>query len=134
MTALLGEAMRHLNAELYALSDERFPGLRARHYRMLSLLPPEGATLSWMAADSRLTKQALAQTLGPLEAGGYVEVAPDPDDRRARVVRLTERGRTVNEVVRERLAGIERGWAEQVGAERYAAAREVLAQVSGLAG
>jgi DNA-binding MarR family transcriptional regulator len=126
---LLEHAMHRLRAELYALSDERFPGLRSRHYRLLSFVPPQGERLSRMTADSGLTKQALAQALAPLQDGGYVEVVPDPHDRRARLVRLTDRGREATAAVGERFAAIEREWAGRVGVERYAAARGVLADL-----
>jgi DNA-binding MarR family transcriptional regulator len=129
VVVLLEHAIQRIRAELYALSDVSFPGLRTRHYRLLAMVPPEGERLSRMAGTSGLTKQALAQTLAPLQAGGYVEVAPDPSDGRARLVRLTERGRTVNETVRRHLDGVEREWAGRVGEERYATAREVLADL-----
>ncbi|SNS77953.1 transcriptional regulator, MarR family [Geodermatophilus saharensis] len=122
--------MSRVRDDLYALSEARFPGLRMRHYRLLSLLPPEGERLSRMTVDSGLTKQALAQALAPLEAGGYVEVVPDPGDRRARLVRLTDRGREVNDAARDRLAAVEQDWAQRVGPERYAVARGVLADLA----
>ncbi|MGY1637149.1 MarR family winged helix-turn-helix transcriptional regulator [Geodermatophilus sp. SYSU D00742] len=122
--------MLRLRDELYALSDARFPGLRARHYRLLSFLPPEGERLSRLTEDTGLTKQALAQALAPLEAGGYVEVVPDPSDRRARLVRLSPRGEEVNDAVRARLAVVEGRWAARVGAERWAAARGVLTELA----
>jgi DNA-binding MarR family transcriptional regulator len=127
---LLEQAMLRLRGELYALSAARFPGLRARHYRLLSFLPEEGGRLSRLTEDSGLTKQALAQALAPLEAGGYVEVVPDPSDRRARLVRLSPRGREVNEALRATLADLERGWAAQVGADRWACARGALTDLA----
>jgi DNA-binding MarR family transcriptional regulator len=130
ITALLETAMKRIRDDLYGLSDTRFPGLRMRHYRLLSFVPPEGERLSRMTADSGLTKQALAQALAPLEDGGYVEVVPDPSDRRARLVRLTDRGRAVNEAVRRHLSHVEREWARRVGEERYAVARAVLADLA----
>lgn len=126
VTTLLELAMHELRGELYRLSDRAFPGLRVRHYRLLSFVPPEGERLTRMGADAGLTKQALAQALAPLEAGGYVEVLPDPSDGRARIVRLTDLGRRVNEAVRETLAEVELEWARRVGADRWAAARAVL--------
>jgi DNA-binding MarR family transcriptional regulator len=130
ISALLETAMMRIRDDLYTLSDTRFPGLRMRHYRLLSFVPPEGERLSRMTADSGLTKQALAQALAPLEDGGYVEVVPDPSDRRARLVRLTDRGRAVNEAVRHHLSDVEREWARRVGEERYAVARAVLADLA----
>lgn len=131
VTALLERLLARLRPELYALSEAHFPGLRARHYRLLSFLPAEGERLTRIAVASGLTKQALAQALLPLEAGGYVEVVPDPVDRRARVVRLTDLGRTVNAAVAQRLAAVEQTWAERVGVEQYATARAVLRDVAG---
>src|SRR4051812_49767654 len=84
--------MTRLRGDLHDLSESRFPGLRARHYRLLSRLPGDGARSSHLALASGLSKQALAQTLVPLQEGGYVEVVPDPLDRRAPVVRPTHRG------------------------------------------
>ncbi|MGY1733680.1 MarR family winged helix-turn-helix transcriptional regulator [Geodermatophilus sp. SYSU D01045] len=130
VTVLLEQAMTLIRDDLYALSDARYPGLRMRHYRLLAMLPPEGERLSRLAADSGHTKQALAQALAPLEAGGYVEVLPDPSDGRARLVRLTGRGREVDEAVRRRLADVERQWARRVGEERWAVARAVLADLA----
>ena len=40
---VLERMMSRLRGELYDLSDRRFPGLRARHYRLLSRLPAEGS-------------------------------------------------------------------------------------------
>ncbi|MGY1634449.1 MarR family winged helix-turn-helix transcriptional regulator [Geodermatophilus sp. SYSU D01186] len=127
---LLEQAMMRLRDRLYALSAARFPGLRARHYRLLSFLPEEGERLSRLTEESGLTKQALAQALAPLEAGGYVEVVPDPADRRARLVRLSPRGREVTAALRATLADVESGWAAEVGADRWAAARSVLTDLA----
>jgi DNA-binding MarR family transcriptional regulator len=127
---VLERTMVRLRDDLYDLSDRRFPGLRARHYRLLSRLPADGERSSRLAAASGLSKQALAQTLAPLHDGGYLEAVPDPLDRRARILRLTDRGREVNAAVRERLAAVEADWAAQVGTERYATARAVLGEVS----
>jgi DNA-binding MarR family transcriptional regulator len=129
-------AMRRVRDELYALSDDRYPGLRSRHYRLMSLLPADGERVSRLTEDAGLTKQALAQALAPLQAGGYVEVVPDPTDRRARLVRLSPLGREAVGAVRERLAAVEREWAGRVGGDRWAQARAVLADlaVGGLPG
>src|SRR5215207_6083628 len=115
---VLERTMARLREDLYDLSDNRFPGLRARHYRLLTRLPQDGARSSRLAAVSGLSKQALAQTLAPLQAGGYVEVVADPHDRRSRVLRLTDRGREVDAAVRARLASVEAEWADRVGQER----------------
>lgn len=123
---VLEVAMRQLRSGLYELSDSRFPGLRTRHYRLLSFIPDAGVRLARVVEESGLTKQALAQALKPLEDGGYVEGSPDPVDARARIVRRTPRGDEVLTAVRAMQAGHERAWAAQVGPERWTTAREVL--------
>ncbi|MFW3171511.1 MarR family winged helix-turn-helix transcriptional regulator [Geodermatophilus sp. CPCC 206100] len=130
VSMLFEVAMRRVRDELYALSDDRYPGLRSRHYRLLALLPAEGERVSRLTEDSGLTKQALAQALAPLEAGGFVEVLPDPTDRRARLVRLSPLGREANQAVRDRLGDVEREWASRVGPDRWAQARAVLADLA----
>jgi DNA-binding MarR family transcriptional regulator len=129
LPTLFETALRSLREGLHELSDERFPGLRTRHYRLLGFIPEEGIRPTRMAELSGLTKQALAQALAPLEAGHYVAVAPDPDDGRARIVRLSARGCEVIAALREMQAGYERRWAAEVGAEQWAAAREVLVRL-----
>src|SRR4051794_41826043 len=110
--------MTRLRGDLHDLSESRFPGLRARHYRLLSRLPGDGARSSHLALASGLSKQALAQTLVPLQEGGYVEVVPDPLDRRARVPRPPPRGRGGNPPPRGRPAGGAAGGGPPGGAPR----------------
>lgn len=122
-------ALRQFRSGLYELSAARYPGLRARHYRLLSFVPDGGIRLSRVAEASGLTKQALAQALAPLQAGGYLEVVPDPADRRARIVRRTNHGHEVVDAVLTLQRRFEERWASQVGAERWAAARDVLEEL-----
>ena len=124
-------ALRQLREGLHRLSDTRFPGLRARHYRLLSFLPDDGIRLSRLADLTGLTKQALAQALEPLAADGYVVVTEDPGDRRARIVRRTARGREVLDAVHELQEEYELIWSSEVGAERWVAARQVLIELFG---
>ena len=129
LPTLFEGALRELRVGLHELSDTKYPGLRTRHYRLLGFIPAGGIRPARMVELSGLTKQALAQALEPLEDGGYVEVAPDPADRRARVVRLSDRGHEVIEALRAMQAEYERSWAERVGAARWTAAREVLVEL-----
>jgi DNA-binding MarR family transcriptional regulator len=122
-------AMRQFRAALYELSAARYPGLRTRHYRLVTFVPDDGIRLTRVAEQSGLTKQALAQALAPLEAGGYLDVVPDPADRRARIVRRTARGHEVVEAVLALQETFEQSWAAQVGEDRWAAAREVLVEL-----
>ena len=62
-----------------------------------------------------MTKQAMAELVAHLEGHGYVERVPDPGDRRAKLVRTTDRGREVFAVVREFTAELEARLAARLG-------------------
>jgi DNA-binding MarR family transcriptional regulator len=131
LPSLFETALRSLREGLAELSASRFPGLRTRHYRLLTFIPDAGIRPARMVELTGLSKQALFQALAPLEAGHYVVVAPDPDDRRARVVRLSDRGHEVIAALQEMQARYEHAWAAEVGAEQWAATREVLVRLFG---
>ncbi len=57
----------------------------------------------------------------PWRARGYVERTPDPADRRAALVVITNRGREQLTIARRLIAEIEREWELRIGAERMAA-------------
>jgi DNA-binding MarR family transcriptional regulator len=53
----------------------------------------EGESPARLARAFQVTKGAITYTLQQLEALGYVTLEPDPADARAKIVRLTKRGR-----------------------------------------
>ena len=59
-------------------------------FRILNVRP---CTVSELAGLLDISKQGMAQIVGDLESRGYVHRTPDPSDRRAKHVRLTDRGR-----------------------------------------
>jgi DNA-binding MarR family transcriptional regulator len=68
------------------------PTLRTSHTALLPHLDLEGTRLVDLAARMGISKQAVGQLVDDLESMGVVERALDPDDGRARRVRLTRRG------------------------------------------
>lgn len=127
---VLDMSMRRLVEELPQLVDlERFPHLRGSHMRLLALLPPGGARPSDLAEAAGVTRQALGQFVAHLQEHGYVEVREDPSDGRALLVCHTESGRAAAGAARAAVAELEGRWAAEVGAERFAACREVLAEL-----
>ena len=59
---------------------------------MLPHLDGEGTRITALAERAGMTKQGMGQLVVDLERQGFVTRAPDPDDRRAVVVRFTEAG------------------------------------------
>src|SRR5262249_24550754 len=87
---------------------------------------PEGSRLTTLARSARITKQSMSALVDHLEAAGYVERAPDPDDARASRVHLTARRRAFRRAIRAFVRGVEADWAERIGARRFEELRTAL--------
>src|SRR5882672_3833977 len=95
LARLLLESHRVLSAELVASLEERgYSDIRPGHAAVfLHVERRSGTRLTELARRSRMTKQGMMLVVDDLESRGYVRRAPDPDDARAKVVRLTAHGR-----------------------------------------
>jgi DNA-binding MarR family transcriptional regulator len=102
------------------LARAGFGDLRPAHFTVFQHLPSEGVRLTALAEAALLTKQSMGYLVDDLEELGYVERAPDPTDRRAKVLRLTTRGHQVDDTVRGVIRQIESDWAERMGQENFA--------------
>jgi DNA-binding MarR family transcriptional regulator len=52
-----------------------------------------------LARRAQMTKQSMAELVAHLERHGFVERIPDPADRRAKLVRVTGKGRATIPIV-----------------------------------
>ena len=109
-------AIRQVMAGLAAAG---FGDVRPAHFTVFQHMPLEGIRLTALADAALLTKQSMGYLVDDLEAMGYVERVPDPSDRRAKVVRLTARGRHLDDTVRAVIRQIEADWAARLGQENY---------------
>jgi DNA-binding MarR family transcriptional regulator len=87
-----------------------YPWAPARHYPVFENVDPAGTRLTVLAARAGITHQAMAQLVRELEERDVVERIADPSDGRARLVRLTDEGRTRVEVALRHTAAIEDSW------------------------
>jgi DNA-binding MarR family transcriptional regulator len=109
-----------------ALHEAGFGDIRPAHANVFPFVPPEGITVSGLAELARVRKQTMAQAVEQLESMGYVERRPNPDDRRSRLVYLTERGASVKPVTHATAARVEERWAELMSPEELEALRATL--------
>jgi len=115
---------------LQALHANGFEDIDGPQLSVILWPGPEGLRPSELADRTRMTKQALNYLLGNLERNGYLERRPDPEDRRARRIALTDRGRALIPVIRNVVAETEREWATELGKERFAQLRELLVDLN----
>jgi DNA-binding MarR family transcriptional regulator len=86
---------RHLQTHLMQALQQQFGHgqLRLGFEPFIALIGADGARPSELANLLCISKQACNQTINQIERAGYLQREPDPDDGRARLVLLTDRGR-----------------------------------------
>jgi DNA-binding MarR family transcriptional regulator len=107
-----------------------FTDIRPGHGCVFGTIDPEGSRLTELAQRANMTKQSVGEATSDLEQLGYVERVPDPEDGRAKIIRLTDRGREAQAIGRRLIDEVEREWAERYGEERIAALRDALEAVT----
>jgi DNA-binding MarR family transcriptional regulator len=115
---------------LAALHERGFTDLVPAHLVLLRWPGPQGRRPSEIAAGSDMTKQAANYLLGQLEALGYLERRPDPDDNRSRRVHLTPRGLEAAETMRHAVSELEAEWTTLLGADDFEALRSLLTRLN----
>jgi DNA-binding MarR family transcriptional regulator len=74
------------------LEQRGFDDVRPAHMMIFQHLRPEGSRVGELAERAHLTNQSVGYLIDYLERQDYVERRPDPRNRRATLVCLTERG------------------------------------------
>jgi DNA-binding MarR family transcriptional regulator len=116
------------------LAEAGYPDIRPAHGNVFGYIREEGSRLTELAERAQLTKQTMGYLVDYLEERGYLEREPDPDDKRAKIVRLTDEGRKLVGVAREIMGGIEARWAELLSKDRMGQLRALLKELNALAG
>ncbi|WP_443047675.1 MarR family winged helix-turn-helix transcriptional regulator [Streptomyces sp. H39-S7] len=107
-----------------------FDDIRPAHGFAFARLAPFGATAADLAEHLGVTRQAASQMVEELVRKGYVERRPHPDDARARLVVLTDRGWACTRAAEEAAADAVRPWAALLGERRLRALRDDLARLA----
>ena len=128
---LLGVGLDQFSGQL----DERvaaagYGDIRPGHGCVFGGIDPDnGSRLTDLAERAMMTTQSVGEVTSDLERLGYVERVPDPDDGRAKLIRLTAKGHEAYLTGRRLIDELEREWAERFGEDRIAALREALEAV-----
>jgi DNA-binding MarR family transcriptional regulator len=127
LTGLLDVALESMLGEFRGkLDDSEFSDIRPTHGCVFRFVKEEGMRLTDIAELASMTKQSVGEIVDDLAARGYVERVPDPADRRAKLICLTERGRTAQAHGFGLFAEVEKLWIERYGRERIDQLRDTL--------
>ena len=113
------------------LAQNGFGDVTPAHSALLRDIGDDGARPSELAAHAGVTRQAITKLVDELERLDLVRRDPDPNDGRGVIVRYTDRGRAGVAIARKRMLALERGYAAQVGANRWAEVRSTLETLFG---
>lgn len=131
LAILLREPFRIGTELLHQRFAERgHPDIRTPHGNVFPFLDTDGTRVSVLAERAQITKQSMAELVIHLESHGYVERIPDPDDRRAKLVRTTPRGEELYAIAREFVAELEGEWTKRLGEEKMRRLRELLEELN----
>jgi DNA-binding MarR family transcriptional regulator len=128
---LLLEGHRALAAEMVAWLEERgYSDFRAGYAAVfLHVDRRSGTRLTELSRRARITKQGMMLIVDDLESHGYVRRVDDEHDGRAKIVRLTAKGRRVAAEARRAAAAIESRARRQLGSRRFEVLREALEEL-----
>jgi DNA-binding MarR family transcriptional regulator len=111
---------------LAGLHEAGFTDLVPAHLNVLRYPGPQNRRPSDLAKEARMSKQAVNYMLGDLERLGYIARHDDPDDRRAKRIQLTKRGKTLRRAIRDTVRQLEAEWEKELGPEKFAQLRGLL--------
>jgi DNA-binding MarR family transcriptional regulator len=128
MIRLLGVAFDYFSTEhTQRVAAAGYADIRPGHGCVFGGIDPEnGSRLTDLADRAMMTKQTVGEVVSDLEKRGYVERVPDPEDGRAKIIRLTTKGREVYLTGWRLNKELEEEWAKRFGEHRVAALREAL--------
>src|SRR5690242_3047078 len=130
LPGLLDIASEALFAEFRSeLEQSEYGDIRPTHGCVFRFVQGRGLRLTDIAERANMTKQSVGEIVDDLVERGYAKRIPDPNDRRAKLICLTERGEEAQAYGRTLFAKVEKRWAERYGAERIAGLRELLEEI-----
>ena len=128
---LLSLAYNRTSAAIYErLVKAGLDDTRPSHGNVMEHLAFEdGLRLGDLASRAGVTPQSMQQWVDELETLGYVERRPDKDDRRAKRIHLTHKGKRSNKIEWKVVREIDEALNDLLGEKRLRALRASLEEV-----
>jgi DNA-binding MarR family transcriptional regulator len=129
LAAMLAPLIRELIAAELPVLEEH--GISMWGYSVLLTLDQSSVrTQAALAEAIGADKTRIIPTLDELQGKGYIERRPDPDDRRVRLLAITDSGRAVKDAVQEEIQRGEERWLATLSAADRRVFLRVLGELS----
>jgi len=131
LPALMDLAVESMYIDFRRLLEESgITDVRPTHGCVFRFIHGDGLRLTELASLAGLTKQSVGEIVDDLADLGYLERYPDPTDKRAKLIRLTEKGLEAQAIGFALFEQLEVDWAETFGADRISALRTLLEEIA----
>src|SRR3954452_24531171 len=129
--ALLRPCWQWVREHIYSgVAAEGYDDLNAAHVALFRYPTLDRQRPSELAEQLQITRQSINDLLGHLERCGYVTRHADAKDGRARVVRLTAKGRRLQTAITRHARAAEDHIAELLGPRRFSQLRDTLQELA----
>lgn len=109
-----------------ALREAGIPNVTRAQSMLIANISAGEHRATRIARNLGVTRQAISLMLGELEARGIVEIVPDPDDRRARIVRFADEANETRRAASKILHYLELKLVERIGLPAYHGLRDAM--------
>jgi DNA-binding MarR family transcriptional regulator len=127
LSRLLREFSRDFETRIRLLLNKRgHPDIRPAHSAVFANLGLGAVRVTELAERAQVTQQAMGKMLKELERMGYISRAVDEGDKRAKEIKLTERGIQLVADSMAVMAEVREHYARRIGAQELDALEESL--------
>lgn len=111
---------------LSQLAEQGITEITLRHFVVIPFVTDVGIRSVEIAKKAGVSKQAVGKLVEELEGYGYLEVRPDPNDGRASLVFLSDKGEHFLQAAIESTKILEQRWQQLIGVERFNNMKQAL--------
>ena len=129
-TSVLRLATQLVEGVQRGVAEAGFDDVRPVHGFAFARLSDAPATTAQLAEHLGITKQATSELVQYLVDRGYLTRSPDPEDRRARLLVLTDRGHACTRAAQQAAVETVERWEQRIPARQRADLRAALAAIA----
>jgi len=131
-TYLVERAAARLESQITSGVASAGHPIRVAHSAVFVNIDREGTRLTQLAERALMTPQAMSQLVDDLAQRGYLERVPDPSDRRAKLIVLTDLGFEALQAAFDTIIRIETALELELGRAGLLQLRDALRLIAGL--